>query len=131
VFIADYEHPRVSSVSRGNPDFFGSHEESIRVEEWLTLNGAHWTIRRHVVTIGLANRTMVHPREVFWPAIRDNAVAIVVAHNHPSGQIDPSNEDREVTRRLVAAGEIIGIPVLDHVIIGRDRYYSFLESGLI
>ena len=97
----------------------------------LTLNGAHWTIRRHVVTIGLANRTMVHPREVFWPAIKDNAVAIVVAHNHPSGQIDPSNEDREVTRRLVAAGEIIGIPVLDHVIIGRDRYYSFLESGLI
>jgi len=108
--------------------FAGKRQEHFVV---LTLNGTHWTIRRHVVTIGLANRTMVHPREVFWPAIQDNAVAIIVAHNHPSGQIDPSNEDREVTRRLVAAGEIMGIPVLDHVIIGRDRYYSFLESGLI
>ena len=97
----------------------------------LTLNGAHCAIRRHVVTKGLANRTMVHPREVFYPAIKDNAVAIIIAHNHPSNSLDPSNEDRVVTDRLIAAGEIMGIPVLDHMIICRDTYYSFLEAGVI
>lgn len=95
----------------------------------LTLDGAHQVIKRHVVTKGIANRTLVHPREVFYPAIKDNAVAIIIAHNHPSGQVQFSAEDDEVTRRLKAAGEILGIPVLDHVIIGRDRYYSFLEDG--
>ena len=97
----------------------------------LTLNGAHFTIRRHVVTVGIANRTIVHPREVFWPAIKDNAVAIIVAHNHPSGQVEPSEEDRQVTVRLKEAGKVMGIPVLDHLIIGRDRYYSFLENGAL
>lgn len=98
----------------------------------LTLNGAHFTIRRHTVTIGLANRTMVHPREVFFPAIKDNAVAIIVAHNHPSGQVVPSDEDRAVTKRLKEAGEVLGIPVLDHVVIGKEgRYYSFLENGAL
>lgn len=97
----------------------------------LTLNGAHFTIRRHVVTIGIANRTIVHPREVFWPAVKDNAVAIIVAHNHPSGHVEPSEEDRQVTARLKEAGNVMGIPVLDHLIIGRDRYYSFLENGAL
>jgi DNA repair protein RadC len=95
----------------------------------LTLNAAHEVIRRHTVTVGLVNRTMVHPREVFYPAIKDNAVAIIVAHNHPSGHVDPSAEDNEVTWKLSEAGVILGIPVLDHVIIGRERYYSYLESG--
>jgi DNA repair protein RadC len=95
----------------------------------LTLDGAHQVNGQHVVTIGLANRTLVHPREVFYPAIVDNAVAIIVAHNHPSGQILPSPEDEQITQRLYDAGEILGIPVLDHIIIDDGRYYSFAEAG--
>ncbi|ADK81591.1 JAB domain-containing protein [Sediminispirochaeta smaragdinae] len=95
----------------------------------LTLDGAHQVNGQHIVTIGLANRTLVHPREVFYPAIVDNAVAIIVAHNHPSGQILPSPEDEQITQRLHDAGEILGIPVLDHIIIGNGRYYSFAEAG--
>ena len=85
----------------------------------LTLNGAHQVIKRHVITIGLVNRTLVHPREVFFPAIKDNAAAIIIAHNHPSGQPEPSSDDRETTRRLALAGELLGIQVLDHLIIGK------------
>jgi DNA repair protein RadC len=94
----------------------------------LTLNGNHSVIRLTIITIGIANRTIVHPREVFIPAIKDNACAVVIAHNHPSGNLEPSLEDKEITSRLCKAGEIIGIPVLDHIIISKKGYYSFLES---
>jgi len=97
----------------------------------LTLNGAHFVIAIRIISIGLVNRTIVHPREVFAPAITDNAVAIILAHNHPSGQTYPSNDDLEITKRLVSAGQILGIEIVDHVIIGKDNYYSFLEYGLI
>jgi DNA repair protein RadC len=98
----------------------------------LTLDGSHQTINVHEVTKGIANRTLVHPREVFAPAIEDRAVAIIIAHNHPSGKTDPSGEDLDITRRLVDAGEILGIPVLDHVIVGRESYTSLKDgySGL-
>jgi len=95
----------------------------------IELDGAHEVIRVRTVTKGLVNRTMVHAREVFRNAIKDNAVAIVVAHNHPSGQVEPSAEDDQITKRLVEAGEIIGIPVLDHVIVARCGYFSYLEKG--
>ena len=95
----------------------------------VTLNGAHEIIGVHAVTRGLVNRTVVHPREVFRPALADNATAVVIAHNHPSGSTEPSAEDHEVTRRLVEAGKLIGIPVLDHVIISRRGYYSWAERG--
>jgi DNA repair protein RadC len=95
----------------------------------VSLNGAHEVIALRVVSIGLVNRTVVHPREVFAPAITDRATAVMVAHNHPSGSLEPSGEDFEVTRRLVAAGQTIGIPVLDHIIFSANGYYSFLERG--
>ncbi|MCF7939851.1 MAG: JAB domain-containing protein [Spirochaetales bacterium] len=94
----------------------------------LTLNAAHEIQRIMINTIGLINRTVVHPREVYTEAIRDGATAIVVAHNHPSESLEPSREDREVTERLNQAGEIIGIPMLDHMIFCRKGYYSFLEE---
>lgn len=97
----------------------------------ITLNGAHEPIRTRVVTVGLVNRTLVHPREVFYPAIKDNAVAIIVAHNHPSGRTDPSAEDNEVTTRLVAAGKLIGIDVLDHLVIGKAGFFSYADHGRI
>ena len=95
----------------------------------LSLNGAHELIALRVVTIGLINRTIVHPREVFADPIQDRATSVVVCHNHPSGNLDPSTEDAEVTRQLRKAGEILGIKLLDHVIFSSDGYYSFLESG--
>lgn len=97
----------------------------------VTLDGAHQPIRTHLVSKGLVNRTVVHPREVFAPAIEDRAVAIIVAHNHPSGQLEPSSEDIEITRRLSSAGEILGINVLDHLIFNTTNWLSFVERGLL
>ena len=95
----------------------------------ITLDGAHQIIKQRVVSIGMVNRTLTHPREVFRNAISDNAVAIIVAHNHPSGNSEPSRDDDLLTERLTAAGKIIGIEVLDHVIITRTGNYSYLENG--
>jgi DNA repair protein RadC len=95
----------------------------------LTLDGSHSVIRKHVITKGLVNRTLVHPREVFHAAVKDLAVAIIIAHNHPSGSLEPSTQDEEITRKMIQAGEVMGIPVLDHMIISRKGYYSFLEHN--
>ena len=95
----------------------------------LTLNGANQVINQRVVTVGLVNQTQVHPREIFKGAIEDNATSIIVSHNHPSGQLEPSSEDLAITRHLIKAGETIGIDVLDHVIIASKGYYSLLEHG--
>lgn len=95
----------------------------------LSLNGAHEVISVRIITIGLLNSSLVHPREVFSPAISDRACALVVAHNHPSGNTTPSSEDARVTEALANAGQILGIPLLDHVIFGGERYYSFKEQG--
>jgi len=97
----------------------------------ITLNGAHEIIKIHIVSIGLVNRTVVHPREVYITAIKDNATSLAVAHNHPSGHLDPSPEDREVTDRLRQASETLGIALLDHLVFSRTGYYSFVEHGLL
>ena len=93
----------------------------------VLFDGAHHVISVEMITKGIANKTIVHPREVFRKAILKNAVAIVVAHNHPSGNVSPSIEDITITNRLKDAGEIIGIKVIDHVIFCRNDYYSLLE----
>jgi DNA repair protein RadC len=90
----------------------------------LTLNAAHEPISISMVSIGTANRTIVHPREVFYKAIKDLASAIIVCHNHPSGFLKASPEDLEITEHLVEAGKIIGIHVLDHLIISKNGYIS-------
>jgi DNA repair protein RadC len=83
------------------------------------------------VTRGLANSSLVHPREVFRVAIALGALGVIVAHNHPSGDPTPSADDRAVTRQLVDAGRILDIPVYDHVVLGGERYVSFAEAGLL
>ena len=93
----------------------------------ITLNGAHEVLGVYNVGKGLVDRTLVHPREVFRPAIADNAAAIALAHNHPSGNLNPSDADRNVTGRIKRAGEYIGISLLDHLIVTRDGFYSFRE----
>jgi len=96
----------------------------------ITLDGAHKVIKVHHVSKGLVNRTMVHPRECYYPAVKDNAVAVVFAHNHPSNSVYPSAEDYEVTERLSMAGNIMGFHALDHVIITpKNGYYSFRQAG--
>lgn len=94
----------------------------------VTLNGAHNVIGVRLITIGILNRTLIHPREIFKVGIKDNAASIILVHNHPSGNLEPSTEDIDVTKRLVDAGEIIGIKILDHMIIGKGDYYSFQEN---
>ena len=97
----------------------------------LSLNGAHEILSIRVVSVGLVNRTVVHPREVFADPLTERAAALIVAHNHPSGSLNPSTEDGEVTTRLKQAGGILGIPMLDHIIFTVDGYFSFLEEGLL
>ena len=95
----------------------------------VMLNGAHELIGMNVVSIGLINRALVHPREVFSDPIRERATAIVLAHNHPSGNLEPSTDDIEVTSRLRKAGLILGIEILDHLIFSSDGYRSMMENG--
>jgi DNA repair protein RadC len=84
-----------------------------------------------VITRGILNSSLVHPREVFRTAIVAGAAGIIVVHNHPSGDTTPSADDRSVTKQLVAAGRLLDLPVYDHVIVGKERYASFAELGLL
>jgi DNA repair protein RadC len=95
----------------------------------ITINGANEVLNVRVVFIGLVDRSPVHPREVFADALADRASAIVVAHNHPAGNLEPSKADLDITLQLRQAGEIMGIELLDHIVFNRSGYYSFLESG--
>jgi len=97
----------------------------------LLLDGGHNLIAFRKITTGLVNRTIVHPREVFRPAVQKNSVAIIAVHNHPSGNVQPSEEDKEITKRLKEAGDVLGIQLLDHVIVTKEGYYSFVENMLI
>ncbi len=96
----------------------------------VLLNSKNEVIEVSKVSVGTLSATLVHPREVFKPAIRASAASVILAHNHPSGKVEPSREDKEVTRRMADAAEIIGIEVLDHVILG-DGYFSMKEHGLL
>ena len=102
----------------------------------LTLDTKNRIIDRHLVTLGILNASLAHPREVFRPAILDNAASIIAVHNHPSGDPSPSAEDLRITRQLIEAGKLLDIQILDHVIIGRtsdDRQSAFIslrEAGL-
>lgn len=87
-------------------------------------------INKHeTVSMGTLNSSLIHPREIFKTAIKENTNAIIVAHNHPSGDPTPSKDDREITKELHSAGELLEIQMLDHVIIGKDNYYSFKERN--
>jgi DNA repair protein RadC len=93
----------------------------------LCLNARNQIIRKETISIGSLNASIVHPREVFQPAIKESAASIVLVHNHPSGDTKPSDDDIELTRRLVRAGEIMGIEVLDHVIVSEKKHLSMKE----
>lgn len=96
-----------------------------------SINGANEIICIRVVSVGLVDRSPVHPREVFADALADRASGVLVAHNHPSGSLEPSSWDLEVTRQLNAAGDILGVPLMDHIIFNRAGYLSLLEAGML
>lgn len=97
----------------------------------ITLNGANEIIASRVVTVGLADKTQVHPREVFADALTDRATAVILAHNHIGTELTPTREDLETTKRLKPAGDTLGIKLLDHIIFNRDGYYSFVEKDIL
>jgi DNA repair protein RadC len=97
----------------------------------ITLDSGHKPISLSIVFIGTVSRIIIHSREVFYRAIRDMAVAIIVCHNHPSGELKPSPEDLEMTRNLWQAGNILGIRLLDHLIISKTDYFSFRQNDCL
>lgn len=103
-------------------------QEEFRI---LMLNTQNEVLRELVVTRGTVDASLVHPRDVFRQALAESAASIILVHNHPSGEPTPSSEDRLVTLQLATAGRMLGIPVVDHVIIGEGRYTSFVESGIL
>lgn len=104
-------------------------DEPTEVCAILCLTTKHRVIAYHEVSRGTLDSTLVHPREVFKAALLANAAAIIVAHNHPSGDPTPTVDDIEVTRRLAASGQVLGIELLDHIVVGDARYYSFKEGA--
>jgi DNA repair protein RadC len=134
---------RLASELRPPPDRIRSPEDVVRrlggrlrdlaVEEFhvLALDTQSQVLRDILVTRGLLDSSLVHPREVFRSAIAEAAAAIILVHNHPSGDPTPSAEDRAVTRQLVAAGQLLDLPVYDHVIVAGDRWISLAQEGLL
>ncbi len=130
------EEPEERMHIRGPGDVYERCAPSLRdlaQEEFrvLLLNTQHAVLRELLVTRGILDASVVHPREVFKPAIAESAAAVILVHNHPSGDPVPSPDDRDITRQLADAGRLLGIPVLDHVVIGDGRYVSFVEAGLL
>lgn len=134
---------RISSYSSHNPTAINTPVDvkNLLMEEMRFLEKEHFkvillNIKNQVISVedisvGSLNSSIVHPREVFKPAIRRSSAAIILVHNHPSGDPTPSREDVDITRRLAEAGKILGIEVVDHVIIGNGSYISFREKGII
>ena len=115
---------RAATILR--PLFHGLDREQFLV---ACLDAKHAIIGVNIVSIGSLSFSIVHPREVFKPAILLNSAAIICSHNHPSGDPEPSSEDRVLTARLRQAGDLIGITILDHIILGDDRTFSFADQG--
>ncbi len=129
--------PRQQKLKISSPEVvfrkYGPQLSAYKKEVFLVLllNSANLLMKEYKISEGTLNASLVHPREVFHPAISDLAASIILVHNHPSGVPNPSREDRQITRQLVEAGKVLDIPVLDHVIIGADGFFSFREEGLI
>jgi DNA repair protein RadC len=97
----------------------------------ITLDGANHIIEKRVVFIGTLNRSLIHPREIFADALTDRAASIIIAHNHPSGQLEASVEDLHVTQRIKESGKLLGVELLDHIIFTKDDFLSLVDKGLL
>jgi len=135
--VNETSHPYINPTTRYNSPsqiyetFKFLMQETKEIFLSLHLDGKNQIICCDVVSVGSLNQTIVHPREVFKTALLSNAAAIILVHQHPTGDPTPSREDIEITKRLVRAGDVLGIRVLDHCIVGQDDYVSFVEKGLL
>ena len=121
---------------RSSEDVFRHFRDALEKEKRelfyvVLLNNKNKKIRDVKISEGSLTASLVHPREVYNPVIRESAAAVIFVHNHPSGDPAPSPEDIEITRRLKEVGDVIGVRVLDHVVVGRDRYFSFNDKGML
>ena len=119
---------------RGSGDVYAHFRERLAGEQRerfyaVLLDNKHRKIRDIAVSEGSLTASIVHPRDVFLPVVRESAAAVIFVHNHPSGDPTPSKEDLEITRRLREVGDLMGVRVLDHVVIGKGRYVSFVDDG--
>ncbi|MEW6683077.1 MAG: DNA repair protein RadC [Nitrospirota bacterium] len=114
-------------------EHFGPLMRGLKQERFvgLYLDGRHRVVSERTISEGSLTASLVHPREAFAPAVRASAAAVIFLHNHPSGDETPSREDRELTARLAACGRLLGIPMLDHVVVGSERYFSFSDHHLL
>lgn len=114
-------------------EHFGPLLKGLKQERFigLYLDGKHRVVSQRTISEGSLTASLVHPREAFAPAVRTSAAAVVFLHNHPSGDETPSREDKELTSRLAACGRLLGIPMLDHVVVGAERYFSFADHHLL
>jgi len=126
---ADKPRPVVRSVEDVLPYLRDIRRQRQEYFVCLSLNGANEVLESRTVTIGLLDTNQVHPREVFSDPITDRAASVILAHNHPSGTLRPSPEDCALTKRLVRAGELLGIRVLDHIIVTEEGYLSMKQAG--
>lgn len=138
VALFEFNKRQLNSKVKGNPiknakdvfDYCSPLMSSLDREQFvvLHLNTKGQIIRYDKISVGTLNTSIVHPREVFKSAIKDNSNSIILVHNHPSGDPTPSEEDLEITKRLIDAGNLLGIKVLDHIIIGKERWWSWMEN---
>jgi DNA repair protein RadC len=128
-----YEGERVS-VKSGKDiwqqcfDFYNSKKEHFVA---FYLDSQNNLIERKIISIGILDSTLIHPREIFEPAIKLLASNIIIVHNHPSGQLKPSQSDLDITNRVIEAGKILGINILDHIIVSEKNFFSFKDEGVI
>lgn len=136
VSIADNERKYFSKAISGPEETFQIfknlfHNSPVELFVVIHLKSNNQISAFETVSKGTLNQSLVHPREVFKSAILRNASSIIIAHNHPSGNLEPSQEDIAITKQLVEAGKIIGIKILDHIIFSTEGYYSFAEHGIV
>ena len=125
------QHKTISNASEAYEEFKDIADKRQEYFVALYLDGANRILEKRTLFIGTVNKSLVHPREVFAPAMELRAASLIVAHNHPSGELQPSQADIAITQKLAQSAEILGIELLDHLIVTRDGYFSFEENGLI
>lgn len=128
--------PEEKPVIRSSRDVFAMMAEEMRLQEKECFKALYLDVKNHVkrvetISVGTLSASLVHPREVFQWAVRHNCAAVIVVHNHPTGDPSPSSHDTETTERIKAAGKVLGIELLDHIIIGEGRYFSYKDKDLI
>lgn len=126
-YLIDGEQPIIDSPERAVEQLTDIRDKKQEHFVVMTLDGANRLIAKRIVTIGTLNASLVHPREVFADAITDRAASIIVAHNHPSGNPEPSQADIDITNRLKEAGKLIGINVLDHVVVTKNNHITIID----